>query len=432
MKTIYLLAAMTVLFSLKGLSLTYYTINDGNWSNTTDVWSTDGTNPCYCAPSFTLNSDTVIIRNNIGYDNHLLLQADAVLRVTSGAALVNPLLKITVRKGALYSNGIITTKELNIQNSGMADLFSAVLNIEGQMNVYGPFTSNFSNVYISVGNIEVGNTGSFLITNSTKVFFTLGNFNNSGITTLMDNSCIQLTSGNFKNFSGGTFNGNGSVITDAGNIINEGTWGNDLKWCAVGTTFGITTPENCTGSYAACSFAPLSAELLSFNVVPQEGSNLINWYTYSEESGEYYVLERSKDGNNWEKLGEIEARNPGAEVTHYVFIDERPISGLSYYKLTLITTDGGVGFTAILGVNSENLDEVVVFPNPTSDHITVRFSRPLENVQIFIADASGQIKEVYHNDSMIEETFHLPYPCGMYFVKIESESFREVIKVIKR
>jgi hypothetical protein len=115
-----------------------------------------------------------------------------------------------------------------------------------------------------------------------------------------------------------------------------------------------------------------------------------------------------------------------------VFIDERPISGLSYYKLTLITTDGGVGFTAILGVNSENLDEVVVFPNPTSDHITVRFSRPLENVQIFIADASGQIKEVYQNDSMIEETFHLPYPCGMYFVKIESESFKEVLILTTR
>jgi hypothetical protein len=152
----------------------------------------------------------------------------------------------------------------------------------------------------------------------------------------------------------------------------------------------------------------------------------------SEENGEAYSLERSKDGNNWELLATIPARNPGAEVTHYVFIDDQPISGLSYYKLTLRTTDGTIGFSAILGVNTENIEDVVIFPNPTSDHITVRFSKPVQNVKISIVDAGGATREMYTSDSMIEETFHLPYPCGLYFVRIESETFNDVLKVIKK
>jgi len=432
MKKLLSLSVFVLSLAFAGRSLTYYTINNGDWNNTTNVWSTNGTTASFCAPGFNWDTDTVVIRNDINFNTHLVIQGGAVLKVLSGAKLYNSSMKITVRDGVLFSNGTIFTRELNVLSQGVAQLFSSTLYNDGQMNIQGSFSANFSNIYVNSGNIEVFPGGSFTIENNCKVFFTVGNFNNSGNTTVSDNSCIQLTAGNIKNFASGTMSGNGSMISDAGNIINDGTWANSLNWCVQGTASGLTSPENCPDSYANCSFAPLSAELLSYSVVPQKNSNLINWYTQSENSGEYYTVERSNDMENWELIGKIAARNEGSQVTHYVLIDEQPIKGLSYYRLTFYTKDERIGFTAIRGVNSLNTDDVTVFPNPTTDHITVRFSRPLENVTITIKDGAGQTVETYTSDSMLEETFHLPYSCGMYYVNIDSETFKDVIKVIKR
>ena len=432
MKELVLLLSFAVIFKSVSFAETYYSVNDGNWRTSNNVWSTNGIDPCHCGPSYDISADTIIIQNTVTFEEHLIIQKAGELRIASGAALINPLLNITVRNGHLFSNGMVTTSGLNIEEKGLAEFFSSVLNIEGQMNINGSFTANFSNIFITKGNIEIGRSGKFDLMNHAKILFNLGNFNNSGSVDLGENCCIQLLAGNFKNNATGTLSGNGITIADDGNIINEGFWEATLTWCSSGTTFGLSNDENCLEAYENCKLAPLSAELLSFNLVQQNGSYFINWYTFAEEMGEYYLLDRSKDGNNWENLGQLEARNPGGEVTHYVFIDDDPISGISYYRITLYTSDGGIGFTAILGVDSRNLDEVIVFPNPTTDHITVRFSRPLENVAITITDASGNTIELYNGDTMIEETFHLPFPCGMYFVRIESDAFNEVIKVIKK
>jgi hypothetical protein len=226
--------------------------------------------------------------------------------------------------------------------------------------------------------------------------------------------------------------GDGSLISDGGNITNEGTYDPNLAWCVSGNSTGMPTAENCGSANANCTFAPLAAELLSFNVSAQDGANILSWYTLSEENGETYTLERSTDAENWDWLATIPARNPGNDVTHYLFIDESPLIGLSYYKLSLNTVDGSIGFSAILGINSNAVDDVVIFPNPTSDHITVRFSKTVNNVNISIVDASGTVLETYFSDSMIEETFHLPYPCGLYFVRIDSEAYHSVMKVMKK
>lgn len=403
-------------------AITYTTINDGDWNDNTTVWSTNGTSPCNCSPGTTPTADTIIIQNNLSFSNHLVFDGGVFVWIKNGSCLINPLFNVTVRNGLILNNGILSVNELRLNNLGKIDCISSVLNVRSRLLVSGKFYSNFSNIYIALGNIDISSTGSFELSNNTKIAFDSGNFNNSGTATIQDGSCILLGAGNFKNNSSGTMNGNGSLISDNGNITNDGTFAATLNWCVAGTSTGLPNLENCGSANANCTFAPLAAELLSFNITAQEGANILSWYTLSEENGESYTLERSRDGENWEWLATIPARNPGNDVTHYLFIDDSPIIGLSYYKLSLNTVDGTIGFSAILGINSTDVQDVVIFPNPTSDHITVRFSKPVSNVNISIVDASGAIMETYFNDTMIEETFHLPYPCGLYFVRIQSES----------
>lgn len=432
MKTL-LTSILVCVVGLKGLALTYTTINDGNWNDITSVWSTNGTTPCNCSPNSIINNDTIIVQNTVIPTSHITLNNNnALLRILPGGSLMNLAFKLIIKKGKVISNGTIETLELNIEAPGRVELFSSVLNIQSRILCDGTFISEFSNIYIAMGNIDVGVNGSFTIGTNTKVYFITGNFNNFGFVSICGDCCLHMTAGNIQNNAGGTFDGQGSVITDNGNIKNLNIWSTSLRWCAAGSSTGMPTPENCTDAIAGCKFAPLPTELVSFNVISQEKSNLISWYTFSEKNGDYYTLERSKDGNQWEALSTFDIQNQSNPEMHYLFVDDRPLPGISYYKLTLTSVDGEEIFSAILGVNSTELDDVTIYPNPTTDHITVKFSNPLPWVKIQITDQAGQVVESFDGEDVLQETIHLPYPCGLYFVFISSESVNETMKVIKK
>lgn len=420
------------LFSFSTYAVTYTTINSGNWNNNTSVWSKNGSTPCGCSPSTTIDGDTVIIRNAISQNGHITINGAGLLKVLPGASLDNANFKLIVNSGLALLQGAVKVKELNIGVNGTVDLESAALFVQSRILVEGSFYADFSNVYINQGNIDVYAGGIFSICANTKVYFITGNYQNAGTTSICANSCIHMSAGNIKNYVGGIVNGDGSMITDSGNITNDGTWAPAVKWCAAGTSTNMPAAEDCTGANISCNFAPLPTELVSYNVTNQDESNVISWYTMSERNGDYYLLERSHDLETWFALTRMDIEAENAFSMHYLYVDNEPLPGISYYRLTLISIDGKEVFSAVLGVNTTNMEEVTIFPNPTTDHITIRFSKPLEKVTITVTDQSGSTVEVFEGSNVEQETIHLPYPCGLYFVKIDSPEVTQVMKVIKR
>ena len=430
MKKIFLAFLLGILIHQSAFSAVYTTINNGNWNNTTNVWSLDGVSSCNCSPNPFISADTIVIQNNITITNDLTINNNGLIRILTGGILANTSFKLLVINGQIVSNGTLTVNELNLGTLGKATLFSSFLNVQNKIIINGIFTSNFSNTYVTLGNIMVNATGSFILENSSKLYFITGNFNNYGLVSIENNCCLQLNAGNVQNEAGGSFLGAGSIISDNGNIKNFGTWSPSLKWCASGASVGMTSSEDCAGANASCNFAPLPTELVSFEILQQDNANIVNWFALSEKNGDYYSLERSKDGTNWELLTRVDVLNPGGDGMQYMYIDNSPLLGISYYKLKLISVDGDELFTAILGINS-NQNKVVLFPNPTTDFITVQFTKPLPWVKIAISDASGQVRDVFEGTEVSQQVIFLPYPCGLYFVSISSESFTETMKVIK-
>ncbi len=413
-------------------SLTYTSIDDGDWNNTTSVWSLNGSTPCGCAPGLNLINDTVVIMNYINLTGHLGIDGAALLSINSGGSLANTAMRLTMRGGTIVSSGLLSVNELTLRTQAKGYFYSSVVNIQNRMEVAGIFEATFSNLYVQNGNIEVLAAGSFSLYGNTKIFFNAGNFNNYGKVFIDGESCIHLGAGNFRNFSSGQFNGTGTVISDNGNILNEGIWSPSLNWCVSGTATGLTTPENCSLANDICNFAPLAAELINFSVVAGENNNLISWYTYAEEPGDWYILERSADGRQWTQIGQQNSSGSGGEITHYLMIDEDPLKSVSYYKLIQYNANGSEGFTAILAVSPVFKQEIVVFPNPTSDRITIRFTQAMSNVSIKIVDGAGNVLERNVFENTAEESFILPYPCGLYFIYIDGENINETVKVIKR
>ncbi|TNE96470.1 MAG: hypothetical protein EP322_08350, partial [Bacteroidetes bacterium] len=190
----------------------YTSLKDGNW-NDNSVWSTDGTNPCFCSPSATMSGVNVEVKHKITAMSNMVVSGGANLSIGSDGELFSPLYTLVVDKGSYTSEGDATIKKLDVTKFGSFYMHNGALSVTTQINVYGSFLADFANIYIQGGNIEVFGTGHFEITQGTKLYFTSGNYNNYGVTSICATCCMHMSAGNITNNSTGEFQGDGVVIT---------------------------------------------------------------------------------------------------------------------------------------------------------------------------------------------------------------------------
>lgn len=107
------------------------------------------------------------------------------------------------------------------------------------------------------------------------------------------------------------------------------------------TRYGAFTCYNLNSSvyvsYVSNCGSVLSVSLISFSGENLDGRNVLNWITESEENNDYFTLERSIDGNYFEKIGTIKALNTG---TMYEFDDVSFKNAVNYYRLSQTDLNG--------------------------------------------------------------------------------------------
>lgn len=93
-------------------------------------------------------------------------------------------------------------------------------------------------------------------------------------------------------------------------------------------------------------------ELKTIKATPANGKVYINW-TVTDATGKcVYVVERSGDGINYEKVyAKKGAPSPGSNSLMFSFIDEKPLQGKSYYRVQRVGLNGPA-YTSTVDVNS--------------------------------------------------------------------------------
>ena len=133
--------------------------------------------------------------------------------------------------------------------------------------------------------------------------------------------------------------------------------------------------SNVVATYSPFTFGslnainPLPVELLDFSVNPQEGWVEINWSTASETNNDFFSVERSSDGLNFEQLLDVKGAGDSDKITNYQASDERPLFGLSYYRLKQTDFDGQFEYSPVVSVFMAGTDDlsVTLSPNPSPD-----------------------------------------------------------------
>jgi hypothetical protein len=139
---------------------------------------------------------------------------------------------------------------------------------------------------------------------------------------------------------------------------------------------------------------PLPIELVDFTALPL-GENYVklDWQTASELNNDYFTVERSQDGVNWETLKELNGAGNSTTLRSYTLFDDNPFAGVSYYRLFQTDLNGTKTIFKTLVVNLSSIqishDEIIIYPNPTKSNIVVQ-AKSIELSDLHVINALGQ------------------------------------------
>lgn len=180
---------------------------------------------------------------------------------------------------------------------------------------------------------------------------------------------------------------------------------------------------------------PLPVELLLFDAKNQGNKVDVSWTTASEFNSDYFIVLRSKEGIDFEQVGQVNAAGTNSTTKEYSLVDMEPYSGISYYRLKQVDYDGKFTLSKLVSVNFKDDQGIAVYPNPANGEFNVSLKTNRgEEVVIVLRDLLGNqfySKAIVASDTneiiVVEPSSKIP--AGMYMVVATSRNsiFREKV-----
>lgn len=178
------------------------------------------------------------------------------------------------------------------------------------------------------------------------------------------------------------------------------------------------------GTTSSTEAATMPVELLGFQVQNENERVKLSWQTATEHQNDFFEIQRSTDGTDFEIIGKIAGAGESLEVLNYEFVDERPIENQkNYYRLRQVDFDENFSFSNIEFIDlKRDKIEFEVFPNPTADFVSLKISDvEFENLEVKILNATNQtiLSKII---SYQNETIDLSgLPNGFYTICMENK-----------
>ena len=183
---------------------------------------------------------------------------------------------------------------------------------------------------------------------------------------------------------------------------------------------------------------PLPVELISFNGKLHGDRVLLNWQTATEINNDYFLIEKSTDGRNFEKLGTVHGNGNTYVSQQYELIDEQPIIGVNYYRLTQYDFDGSYEvFDQIVAIDYFAEYGIAVQPNPVKgDQIQLIYQTKIsDNLQVDIYNSTGQrIKQLNIQTMAARNVFDFSLDGlsnGVYFIRTAQQGNIQSLRFVK-
>jgi hypothetical protein len=451
MKNLIILSSfLALIISPKAYCTTYTTVASGfNW-NASQSWDANG------VPSDNLIAgDVVVINHDVILNRNLELLGK--MTINMGASLIGTLKNIKVGKGGtnqgeLINIGTISVKDLKSEPDGCStasDAYPVVHN-------YGTINATKVDVGKGCGSGKLYNyddpngLGSGVINVSEELHID-GEIYNENI----------ITVGSLLKVHGGTIDGCGYIDTpaikleanngsgfgarpgqiDCQDICNASGSEPQIEIKNQGIVSVSVALQNLDQASSIlsinvtfCSPRLLPISLIRFDAFANHERDIVQilWETGMEINNDYFSIERSQNGLDWESIDRVIGAGESSEPLKYEAIDSNPIGKISYYRLKQVDFDGKRTYSDIQSVNVGKLrieSMVGVYVNNITKELVIESTQHIQSV--YIINVSGQILK-QATTAPIQTIDISDLPVGLYIANCASDKSVTSKQFVKR
>lgn len=171
---------------------------------------------------------------------------------------------------------------------------------------------------------------------------------------------------------------------------------------------------------ATSSGSALPVKLINFTTMATENNVLIAWCTSEETNSDYFEVQHSVDGQEWEAIGQVKATGVSDVEKTYSYEHSEPVTGDNFYRLKMVDLDGTFTYSRLRTVKYGGFGSIALHPNPVTDWLRISATDWSAFTHIKITNVAGDTV----NELNEEQIKNLPekainvrmLPSGIYLV----------------
>ena len=199
---------------------------------------------------------------------------------------------------------------------------------------------------------------------------------------------------------------------------------------AVGPTFyGVWANRkvaNITEPVTAYVPPALPVSFIDFRGSYNPNGNMLEWQTDNEQNADYFSIEGSINGTDFETIATVKCKNDPAGPHDYTLTDHVLSAPVVYYRIKQVDMNGQYRYSVIItvaGTTTQQLD-FKVYPNPATDLVYIQFNALLKkDAVVSLWDMNGRTvtqKTMYQGTTSVFFDTQSLY-AGAYWVTVKEE-----------
>lgn len=220
------------------------------------------------------------------------------------------------------------------------------------------------------------------------------------------------------------------LLGGLGRLVTSGI--GRLKNLTSFSEFGVGTGG---GSELPIKLASFEAEYIA-----EDNWVKVDWETQVEINNDYFLVQRSIDGLEFEDVAEVDGAGNSTITLAYTAYDQNPPRGMVYYRLKQIDFDGKYSYSEMVPVmitGEYAKTDVKVYPNPASSFVNIDMQTEARDIKVMVLTLGGamvQYQEATHPGGAFKARVDLSDALsnGQYIVRIsygETETVKKLMIV---
>jgi len=252
-----------------------------------------------------------------------------------------------------------------------------------------------------------------------------------------------------------TIDVNQAVICSGNNVTITASGGSSYVWSTGATTPSITvsaedvyTVEVVSGNPSCPDNTLLSSNIIVNTCLPvsliqfsgrclETSDRILEWSTASENNSDFFAIEKSIDGVNWNLIGQVTASNYSNSLKNYSYYDQSRENGTFFYRLKQYDFNGVYDLYNAIAVDCDaESNEFYLYPNPANSfvYLEVPTGYKAKNLSVLFYNVQGKLVQTneFDNANMKKsiDVSGLARGCYLVHIKDSFENF-ETIRFIK-